>query len=290
MALTIDFYISLAIALIMFGIGTSLSTKEFNNQFKAPKAIFLGLILQLLLLPAVALFASSFTNLSDELKMGIFIVSICPGGATSNFISYIVKADTALSVTLTVLNSFLILITIPILLELGLNVYHLTDVDGKLVLGASIFKLLSLLIFPIFLGVLFNSKQPQLCSKIKFPVKVITTILLAVVFGIKFFGATTIGGSGIQTEEILALLGPCISVHFISMIVSYLIARKCRANALQSITIAIEVGLQNTALALLICSALLSSNELSKPALVIALFSFFTTLVFAYLSKKLQNV
>ena len=290
MALTIDSYISLAIALIMFGIGTSLSAKEFNDQFKAPKAIFLGLILQLLLLPAVALLVSSFTNLSDELKMGIFIVSICPGGATSNFISYIVKADTALSVTLTVLNSFLILITIPILLEFGLNVYHLTDVDGKLVLGASIFKLLSLLIFPIFLGVLFNSKQPQLASKIKFPVKVVTTILLAVVFGIKFFGATKIGGSGIQTEEILALLGPCMSVHFISMIGSYLIARKCRANALQSITIAIEVGLQNTALALLICSDLLGSNELSKPALVIALFSFFTTLVFAYLGKKLQNV
>ena len=290
MVLTIDFYISLAIALIMFGIGTSLSTKKFNAQFKTPKVIFLGLILQLLLLPTIALLVTSLTSLSDELKMGIFIVSICPGGATSNFISYIVRADTALSVTLTVLNSFLILITIPILLELGLNVYHLTDVDGKLVLGASIFKLLSLLIFPIFLGVLFNSKQPHLCSKIKFPVKVVTTILLAVVFGIKFFGATKIGGSGIQTEEILALLGPCISVHFISMIVSYLIARKCRVNALQSITIAIEVGLQNTALALLICSALLSNNELSKPALVIALFSFFTTLVFAYLSKKFQEV
>ena len=290
MALTIDSYISLAIALIMFGIGTSLSPKEFNDQFKAPKAIFLGLILQLLLLPAVALIVSSFTNLSDELKMGIFIVSICPGGATSNFISYILKADTALSVTLTVLNSFLILITIPILLEFGLNVYHLTDVDGKLVLGASIFKLLSLLIFPIFLGVLFNYKQPQLASKIKFPVKVVTTILLAVVFGIKFFGATKIGGSGIQNGEILALLGPSISVHFISMIGSYLIARKCMVNGLQSITIAIEVGLQNTALALLICSDLLSSNELSKPALVIALFSFFTTLVFAYLSKKFQEV
>ena len=110
------------------------------------------------------------------------------------------------------------------------------------------------------------------------------------VFGIKFFGATTIGGSGIQTEEILALLGPCISVHFVSMIGSYIIARKCRIDGLQSITIAIEVGLQNTALALLICSDLLSSNELSKPALVIALFSFFTTLVFAYLSKKFQNV
>ena len=290
MVLTIDSYISLAIALIMFGIGTSLSPKEFNDQFKAPKAIFLGLILQLLLLPAVALFVTSFTSLSDELKMGIFIVSICPGGATSNFISYIVKADTALSVTLTGINSFLILITIPILLEFGLNVYHLTDVEGKLVLGASIFKLLSMLIFPIFLGVLFNSTQPQLASKIKFPVKVVTTILLAIVFGIKFFGATKIGGSGIQTEEILALLGPCISVHFISMIGSYLIARKCRANALQSITIAIEVGLQNTALALLICSALLRNNELSKPALVIALFSFFTTLVFAYLSKKFQEV
>ena len=274
----------------MFGIGTSLSTKEFNDQFKAPKAIFLGLILQLLLLPAVALFVSSFTNLSDELKMGIFIVSICPGGATSNFISYIVKADTALSVTLTVLNSFLILITIPILLEFGINVYQLTDVEGELVIGASIFKLLSLLIFPIFLGVLFNSKQPQLANKIKFPVKVFTTILLAVVFGIKFFGATTIGGSGIQTEEILAILGPCMSVHFISMMGSYLISRKCRANALQSITIAIEVGLQNTALALLICSDLLNSNELSKPALVIALFSFFTTFVFASLSKKLLNV
>ena len=210
MVLTIDSYISLAIALIMFGIGTSLSTKKFNAQFKAPKVIFLGLILQLLLLPTIALLVSSLTSLSDELKMGIFIVSICPGGATSNFISYIVRADTALSVTLTVLNSFLILITIPILLEFGLNVYHLSVIEGELVLATSIFKLLLLLIFPIFLGVLFNSKQPQLCSKIKFPVKVITTILLAVVFGIKFFGATTIGGSGIQTEEILALLGPCI--------------------------------------------------------------------------------
>ena len=288
--INIDFLISFVLALIMFGIGTSISFEKFKNQLLKPKAVFIGLVLQLILLPSITLLITYFTNLSSELKMGIFIVSICPGGATSNFISYILKADVALSVVLTIINSFLILITIPILINFGLEFYDISYFEKKLNLTHSIFELLSILILPVFLGVLFNHKKAQLTNKFSGYIKIITTFLLAMVFGIKFFGSSEIGGSEISLYQIMKLLPICLCIHLFSMFLSYIIAVKNKVKRVRSITIAIEVGLQNTTLALLITSVLLNNIEMSKPALVFAMFSFFTTLIFSITVKNLNRL
>ena len=287
--MNVDFLISIVIALIMFGIGTSISFEKFKTQFLHPKAVFTGLVLQIIFLPSITLLISSFSNLSNELKMGIFIVSICPGGATSNFISYIMKADVALSVILTVFNSLLILITIPFLLNFGLSFYSLSSIEHELNLTNSIFKLLLLLITPVITGLIVNHKKPQLCNKLSYSTKIITTCLLAIVFGIKFFGNSKIGGSEINYNEIIVLIGPCLTINLASTVISYLISINMKIKKLKSITISIEVGLQNTALALLISSVLMSNNEMSKPALVFAMFSFFTTLIFTFFVKNLNR-
>ena len=287
--MNVDFLISIVIALIMFGIGTSISFEKFKTQLLHPKAVFIGLVLQIIFLPSITLLISSYTNLSTEMKMGIFIVSICPGGATSNFISYILKADVALSVILTVFNSFLILITIPFLLNFGLNFYCLSSIENDLNLTNSIFKLLLMLITPVITGVIVNHKKPQLCKKLSYSTKIITTCLLAIVFGIKFFGNSKIGGSEINYNEIIVLIGPCLMIHLASTVISYLISINMKIKKIKSITISIEVGLQNTALALLISSVLMSNNEMSKPALVFAMFSFFTTLIFTFFVKNLNR-
>ena len=112
--MSVDDLISIALVIIMFSIGTSLVVDDFKRVFQFPKALTVGLILQMLFLPLFAFALCYFLPISNEFKMGIVILSLCPGGATSNFINYLLDLKTALSVSLTIINSVLILFTIPL--------------------------------------------------------------------------------------------------------------------------------------------------------------------------------
>jgi BASS family bile acid:Na+ symporter len=143
-----------------------------------------------------------------------------------------------------------------------------------------------IVLLPAFLGLLFNRQFPNTSEKLQNPLKYINTLLLALVFGIKFFADQDNGGSGISTAEITSLLPLILLAHLIAIFFSYYLSRIVRLDNLKSTTISIEVGLQNTTLALLITNNILQNNEMTKPALVYALFSFFTTLLFAYLFQR----
>ncbi len=265
----------------MFGIGASLTIEDFKKIFKSPKGIVIGLVLQMIALPSLAIIITTLTGLPPELKMGIFVVSICPGGSTSNFISYIAKTDIALSISLTTINSFITLITIPVLIGLGFDFFQLGNKGYELSLSNTTLQMFLIVILPVILGIIFNRNYPILSGKMRNPLKSINIILLGIVFGVKIFGAESSGGSGISNDIILTLLPACVILHVLSMIGSYSIATLSGLSNLQSTTIGIEVGLQNTTLAILITSVLLNNNEMSQPALVFAMFTFFTTLIFA---------
>jgi len=287
--INIDALISLVLALIMFGIGASLKVKDFRTMLSDKQALFTGLSFQMLFLPVFALSIAYFSDLSPEWKVGLILVSICPGGTTSNFISYIVNADTALSVALTSINSLLILLTIPLLSNVALNLFIENQEFVFVSVIDTFFQVLYILILPAILGVLLSEKAASFTQKIQKPLKYINTILLALVFGIKIFGNENSGGSGILAQDILSLLPYCLFLHFGAMLISYGFAKKTGINNLQSTTIGIEVGLQNTTLAILVAGTLIGNNEMTKPALVFAMFSFFTTLGFAafVMRKKL---
>lgn len=270
----------------MFGIGASLTFEEFKNLFRSPKGIALGLVLQMIALPGLALVLTSLTSLPPVLQMGIFVVSICPGGTTSNFISYIAKTDVSLSIALTTINSFIILITIPLFVEFGCSFYDIDGVGHKISLTHTALQVFLIVILPVLLGVLFNEKFDRMSKKLRQPLKYLNIILLGLVFAVKIFGAESNGGSGISSETVLQLLGPCLLLHLISMLGSYFVAISRGLDNLQSTTIGIEVGMQNTTLALVITSVLLGSNAMSQPAIVFAMFSFFTTLLFAFVVKR----
>ncbi|MGH1383513.1 bile acid:sodium symporter family protein [Kordia sp.] len=284
--MNIDFLISLALGLIMFGIGSSLRIRDFKNVFKSPKSLTIGLLLQIIALPILALIIVSFTNLSPEWKMGVFIVSICPGGTTSNFISYLLKTDVALSISLTVVNSFIILFTIPTLVFLGLDYFELENSNDNFSLINTITQVFLTLIFPVLIGLFLNEMYSKVIQKIQNYLKYFNIILLAFVFGVKFFASETNGGSGINTEIIYILLPSCLLLHLISMLGSYFLSLKLNLNNLQSTTIGIEVGLQNTGLALLVSTTIVKNEIMAQPALVFAIFSFFTTLVLGFAMKN----
>ncbi len=282
----IDFLIGSVLALIMFGIGSSLKLSDFQNIFKYPKGLALGLGLQMIFLPLLFFLVAWLSPFSPAFKVGLFIIALCPGGTTSNFISYIVGADVALSIALTSINSFLILLTIPSLTNISLEFFMQTHESIGLSALDTITHVFSIVLLPAFLGVLFNRFFPKTSSGLQEPLKYVNTLLLAAVFAIKFFADQSFGGSGISFNEIMKLLPLILLAHLIALVVSYYSSRSFRLSNLQSTTIAIEVGLQNTTLALLVTNNILQNNEMTKPALVYALFSFFTTLLFAYLLKN----
>lgn len=282
----IDILISVMLALIMFGIGASLQPKDFNNVFFHPKALITGLSLQMIFLPLFVFLVAWFAPISPALKVGLFILSLCPGGTTSNFISYLVRAEVALSISLTIINSVLILFTIPALTSLGLSYFMETGQQIQLPILQTIIQIFVLTLLPALVGLGFNKLFPVLSEHIKQPLKYINILLLALVFGIKFFAGESQGGSGISISDILNILPYALITHLGSMILSYYFAKIIEIDNRNATTIGIEVGLQNTALALLVTGTLLGNNEMTKPALVFAIFSFFTTLAFAWLAMR----
>ena len=278
----IDYLLSAVLMLITFAIGSSLRFADFENIFKKSKPLYLGLFLQMVFLPICAFIIAELTNLTPEEKVGLIIVAICPGGTTSNFISYLIKADTALAVALTAINSLLILLTIPLLSNWAVAVFMGGHTEVSLPILNMVWEVAKIIIIPALLGLFFNRFFPNISLKIRFPLKVINTILLGIVFFIKFFGDKQSGGSGLLPATLL--------MHLSAMILSYFIALKTfRLSGVQATTISIEVGLQNTALAILVAGTLIGNTDMTKPALVYAIFSFFTTFAFALITIRLKR-
>jgi bile acid:Na+ symporter, BASS family len=274
----------------MFNIGSSLCAVDFKKIFRNSKVLNFGLMMQLIFLPLIALLIATTSSLNPLWKAGLFVVAICPGGTMSNFISYISKTDVALSISLTSINSLLIILTIPIMTNFGLIYFGLSASGFSLDIHHTIWHVLFILIIPVIFGIWFNEKFSNLSKAMQKPFKFVNIILLIIVFGVQVFADEASGGSGLTSTSIKALLPYCLLLHFTSMILSYIVSLKLGFNNFQSTTIGIEVGLQNTTLALLITATLLKSNEMSQPAIVFAMFSSFTTLIFAFIAKKYGKI
>ncbi len=276
--------ISFVLGLMLFSLGTTLTWGDFKRVASQKASIGVGLILQMLFLPALAFTIALLAPIAHEYKVGIFLVAICPGGATSNYISYLLKADTALSVSLTLINSFLIVFTIPtwtiFALDYFMSDYELYTIDMIETIG----DMFSMILLPVGLGMAVRYWWSHGIIAIEQPLKLISSSLLAFVFLLKFIGDKPDKSIGITV--ILVLLPYVLLLHVVAMGLSYQFSKKLLKNKLSALTIGIEVGLQNTALTLWLVEHFLNNNFIEHPALVYALFSFFTTLGFGLLYMK----
>jgi bile acid:Na+ symporter, BASS family len=283
----IDILLSLVLGLIMFGIGSSLTVSDYRQIFQRPKAVLIGLVLQMVFLPLLGLALLPLTSLTSYYQAGLFILLLCPGGTTSNFISYLVKGDVALSISLTSINSFLILFSIPFFTSVGLPIFLEEQAAITLGFWTTLREVFLVILVPAALGLLFHHRFPVLSEKIESPLKYINVVLLGIVFAIKFFADEQSGGSGLTRDDILLIFPIAFAMHLVALILPFLVGRWANLPFNQNVTIGIEVGLQNTTLALLVTGTMIGNNDMTKPVLVFALFSFFTTTAFAFIARWL---
>ncbi|MDJ0508826.1 MAG: bile acid:sodium symporter family protein [Crocosphaera sp.] len=269
-------FLPLALFMIMMGMGLGLKIFDFKRILIEPKGVILGLIAQLIMLPVVGFLLASIFPLTPELAVGVIILAACPGGATSNVISYLVRGNVALSITLTAISSIITIVSIPFVINLGMQMFLSADTALQLPLLKTIIQIACLILLPICLGMLVNHHKPRLAAKLEKIVKWLSLSFLGlIIFGILLKERADLLPSFLQVGWVT------LSLNLLTMFLGYAIAMIAKVDEKSARTITVEVGIQNGTLAITIASTLLNSPIMAIPAAIYSLLMFVTAAAFA---------
>jgi bile acid:Na+ symporter, BASS family len=282
----IDILLSFILASIMFGVGLSLTPSNFKNIFIYPRSLIVGLTSQIVVLPVIAFIIAYFSDMPLPLKVGLIILASCPGGTTSGILTYFFRGNVALSITFTSINSVITLFTIPLIANLSLMYFYGESTKIHLSYLETIIQIFAVTIIPAFIGVMVRYFKPGFADRAQKPLKVLLIIALAIIFVIYFFAGKQSGGTGITTDEILLILPKALLLNALCMAWGFLLGLLTRLGMRNSFTIGIEASVHNTTLAFLVAGTLLHSQDMVKPALIYAMFSFWTAILYSYIIKK----
>lgn len=282
------YMLPIVIGIIMINLGFSLDLRDFKEIIKNPKQIVIGLISQMILLPLIAFGIANISGLSPELKVGIMIIAACPGGAVSNLITYWLKGSVPLCISLTTLNSFLILITMPAIVYFSL--YFFTGDAGIIdtPVTSMIIKIFFMILIPVGIGMYVRYKNKPGAQKLESYMKYLTTLLLAVVYSFVIFEKKD--GEMTKLSEYMEIAPWVFAMNVLGMTAGFLMGRWNRLNIKKQITLSVEVGIQNSALAITIAGSevFLGNHEMALPAVVYGAFTFFNAVIFGMIIKKIN--
>lgn len=266
----VSIILPLAIGIIMFGLGLSLTVKDFQEIKNSPKAVIVGLAIQMILGPLFAFILIKLTNLTPSLAIGFLLLAASPGGATSSLFSHLAKGDLALNVTLTAINSVLSAITIPVIVHFAYVYFLGTSMQIPPPLG-KISQVIVLVLLPLILGMILRHRNSEFAAKNDRWVRIFSVVLLV---ALAIFGfikeSETLKTSGFLVISLVNL--------FVvgNLIIAYFSAKAAKLNEKQSIAITFEVGIHNSvmAMAIAISPALLNNIEMAIPAAFYSIFMF----------------
>ena len=267
-------FLPLTLFLMILGMGLGLTVDDFKRVFVQPKGAIVGLIAQLIVIPLVGFILANTFPLSPELAVGLMILTACPGGPTSNIITYLVKGNVALSVTLTAVSSLITIVTIPLIVNFSMERFMDRGVELELPFLNTVLQIAVITIIPISIGMLIRYYRLKFAMTLERYVKIISVFLLAVIFfGVLFKERDIVVGSVLQVGAVI------ITLNLLTMALGYGLATLSKLDRYSSKSITVEVGIQNAALAMTIASAptLLNMPIMAIPGAVYSLIMYITS-------------
>lgn len=277
------------LGLIMVGIGTSLTPADFRNIFRYPKGVFVGLLGQMILLPLVALAIARVSPLPQEFKAGLILVAACPGGATSNLIVHLFRGNVAMSISFTIVNSFLTLISIPAWVYLALWIFRGKGQAIPMPLADSLVHILFMTVIPCTIGIWLGSRFPLQIAKYRKIMDGIMPILMAFAMVAAVFFEKKNDGLTLSADLFFNVFPWVFLLNVGGLGTGYVLAWLFGLGNRNRMTVSVEVGMQNTGLAIAIATSayMLNDRSLAIPAAVYAMFTFFTAVGWAaFLRRK----
>ena len=252
------------LAFIMFALGLKLSIVDFRRVLTYPVAVGLGLLAQTLLLPLTAFGITVLFDLQPETAVGLMILAACPGGVTAAMITDLSRGDTCLSITLTACTSLLSFVTVPIIVGLSLAHFLGAAAPVDYPMGQAIGSLFLITLVPVAAGVLFNHYGWLLPAAAKIIGRLATAVFLAIVF-VTFFTEWP------SITAHFTTVGPAIlALNVATMATGALLGFAGRLPTAGRIALAVECGIQNSALGITVAVSLLSVSGLAVPSVIYA--------------------
>jgi len=276
----IDIFLPLSLVFIMFTLGLGLTPNDFVNLLRKPKAFFVGIINQMILLPITAFIIVSIMGITKEIAVGMMILASCPGGVTSNMITKLAKGDTALSISYTAVISVLTIITLPIIT--GFSMGHFMGAEAPpmnlVSLGLTMFLITAL---PVGIGLIVRSKNRNFADSFEITATKISTILFIIII----IGALLSEWNTFINN--LTALGPAIILLMVVMItIGYNSSNWLKMNGPQAVTVAIESGIQNATVGITIGNLIINPETglsiLSIPSGVYGILMYLICLPFVF--------
>ena len=266
--------IPLLLGMIIFFMGLTVNINQFKDVLKKPQWIFITVLLQYSVMPILAYFIAKFLNLSNEMSLGFIILGSCPGGTASNVITYLINGNVPLSLMCTLTSTILSILLTPYL------ILFLADKSINIDLISLMYSTSKIILIPLILGLFVRIYFFKFVDRIKFLFPIISELTIALVIAVIF----AINSESLKILNTTILLG--VILHNIGgLLIGYFVARFLTLSNASIKTISIEVGMQNSGLAMAL-SVIHFSKVVAFPAALFSLWHNISASVLVYLSKK----
>ena len=265
-------FLPISLAIIMFGMGLTLMVSDFGRLFAYPKEVLVGLFNQLVFLPLIGFLIILLFDLNSSMAIGIMILSLCPGGPTSNLITQVARGNIGLSVTLTALASLITVFTIPIILSEAITYFTgETDVVIELPIVQTMLQILLITVIPVSIGMVIRKKNEHFAIRMERPMRIASTVLFIIIFLLVMIANKDLIVEAMKEVGLATLL-----LNLSTMALGYMTAKVFGIKGKSQISITIESGIQNGTLAFVIATTILNNVEMGLPTGAYSIWMFIT--------------
>lgn len=265
----------------MLGLGLSLTPRDIRRIFAAPKAVTIGTLAQHAALPLLAFAIAVAFAPTPAIAVGVMILAACPGGLTSNAYSFAARADVALSVSLTVVSSFVTLVTLPLIIYFALDWFLAAGTAPQLSPWRTFSTLVTLTILPVGFGMLLRHLWPERVKALIETVRIATFVFLILLIVV---------GTIVSLEELRANFGEIVlvagSLNVLSMLLGLGLGWAFKLPVPQRVAITFDIGIQNIALASVIVLSVLGRPEFYAVILVYQLLMKAGAVTFVFIAQR----
>jgi bile acid:Na+ symporter, BASS family len=265
---------------LMISLGLGLTIKELMYAFTRPKAMAVGLIGQIIILPIFAFLLCKLLHLSPYIAVGLMVISACPGGATSNAFTVMARGDVALSVSLSAISSLITFLSLPLVINLSIAHFLQGESDVKLEFLDSTIRLFITTALPIAIGMLLCRYAPVAAKRLEKPLYYAGFALL-IVPSISFFAEF---GPMLKMGEAIAA-SSAVLLNVGMLVLTYIVSALVGLAAYQRRTLALEVGIQNFGLVLVIIVTFIGDMRMVLPALLYLPSMFITATIISRMGR-----
>jgi BASS family bile acid:Na+ symporter len=271
----------LALAFIMFYLGLTLVVKDFRQVARRPKALALGLVAQVLLVPLAGFAVAVWSGLSPVMAVGLMVLAACPSGVSSGLLTHLARGDTALAISLTAVTSLAAVLTLPLVVGASFQFFMASHLAVQLPVMNMVKGIFVLTTLPVLLGMALRWRFANAVIRWEPLIGKVTTTLFVLIVLNTFWDQRQV------LLDNLPLLGPAVLVlNLLILGGAYLLSQVSGLNRPDRIAVITECGLKNSALGIVVCLQWLQQPAMSAPSVVYALSMNVFALTFVVLMRR----